>query len=75
VGDGEPFPKEWSERIDEATPGSYALYPGDGYMIHGTPWQHSLGRPVTPGRMTLPRVVRSLLWGRPLASSVTLLHG
>ena len=53
VEEGEPLPKKWSERIDEATLGAYALYLGDGYMIHGTLYQRYLGRPVTHGCIRL----------------------
>ena len=53
VEEGEPLPKKWSERIDEATLGEYALYLGDGYMIHGTLYQRYLGRPVTHGCIRL----------------------
>lgn len=53
VEEGEPLPKRWSERIDEATLGAFALYLGDGYMIHGTLYQRYLGRPVTHGCIRL----------------------
>ncbi len=53
VEEGEPLPRKWSERIDEATLGEYALYLGDGYMIHGTLYQRYLGRPVTHGCIRL----------------------
>ncbi len=53
VEEGEPLPRKWSERIDEATLGAYALYLGDGYMIHGTLYQRYLGRPVTHGCIRL----------------------
>lgn len=53
VEEGEPLPKRWSERIDRVTLGNYALYLGDGYMIHGTLYQRYLGRPVTHGCIRL----------------------
>ena len=53
VEEGEPLPKRWSERIDRVTLGDYALYLGDGYMIHGTLYQRYLGRPVTHGCIRL----------------------
>lgn len=53
VEEGAPLPKRWSERIDRVTLGDYALYLGDGYMIHGTLYQRYLGRPVTHGCIRL----------------------
>lgn len=50
---GEPPPARWSDRIDTATLGDYALYLGDGYMIHGTLYQRYLGRNVTHGCVRL----------------------
>jgi hypothetical protein len=44
--------RNWSDRIDKASLGDYALYLGDGYMIHGTLYQRYLGR-VTHGCIRL----------------------
>ena len=53
IEEGEDLPKKWSDRIDTATLGAYALYLGDGYMIHGTLYQRYLGRNVTHGCVRL----------------------
>lgn len=53
IEEGEDLPKKWSDRIDTATLGDYALYLGDGYMIHGTLYQRYLGRNVTHGCVRL----------------------
>lgn len=53
IEEGEDLPKNWSDRIDTATLGDYALYLGDGYMIHGTLYQRYLGRNVTHGCVRL----------------------
>lgn len=49
VEEGKPLPERWSERRDYDTLGDYALYFGDGYMIHGTLYQRYLGRSITHG--------------------------
>jgi L,D-transpeptidase YbiS len=49
VENGEPMPRNWRDRIDCAALGDYALYLGDGYMIHGTLYERSLGLSVTHG--------------------------
>jgi len=53
VESGEPLPARWSDRIDDASLGDFALYLGDGYMIHGTLYQRYLGRNVTHGCVRL----------------------
>ena len=53
VEEGKPVPDKWSERRDPNTLGDYALYIGDGYMIHGTLYQRYLGRSVTHGCVRL----------------------
>ncbi len=42
-------PKDPSERFDNMSLGDYALYIGDGYIIHGTLFKSLLGRRVTHG--------------------------
>jgi hypothetical protein len=42
-------PKDPNFRFDDFSLGDYALYMGDGYIIHGTVFQTLLGRPVTHG--------------------------
>jgi L,D-transpeptidase YbiS len=53
VEEGKPVPGNWSERRDYDTLGEYALYLGDGYMIHGTLYQRYLGRAITHGCVRL----------------------
>jgi len=53
VEDGIPIPKSAAERVDTYSLGAYALYLGDGYLIHGTLYQRLLGRSVTHGCVRL----------------------
>lgn len=53
IEEGEPIPKDARERIDDYSLGDYALYLGDGYLIHGTLYQRLLGRSVTHGCVRL----------------------
>lgn len=46
---GEPLPETWSDRIEEGVLGEYALDLGDGYLIHGSLFERSLGLHVTHG--------------------------
>jgi lipoprotein-anchoring transpeptidase ErfK/SrfK len=49
----DPAKTPWSDRIDKNTLGDFALYLGDGYMIHGTLYQRYLGYNVTHGCIRL----------------------
>lgn len=53
VEKGEPLPRKDSDRIEYGMLGAYALYMGDGYMIHGTLYERLLGRGVTHGCVRL----------------------
>ncbi len=53
VEEGVPIPKNRRERYDDVSLGDYALYLGDGYLIHGTIFQTLLGTPVTHGCIRL----------------------
>jgi L,D-transpeptidase YbiS len=53
VEEGKPVPQSWAERRDYDTLGDYALYFGNGYMIHGTLYQRYLGRSITHGCVRL----------------------
>jgi L,D-transpeptidase catalytic domain len=71
VEEGKPVPEKWSERRDPNTLGDYALYLGDGYMIHGTLYQRYLGQSVTHGCVRLgdadlERVFRMTPVGAPV---------
>jgi lipoprotein-anchoring transpeptidase ErfK/SrfK len=49
VEEGLVPPKDPGERTDDFSLGEYALYLGDGYLIHGTLFQSLLGTSVTHG--------------------------
>ena len=51
--EGLPIPKDPKKRLDPYALGRYALYFGDGYLIHGTLYQRLLGRSVTHGCIRL----------------------
>jgi L,D-transpeptidase YbiS len=53
IEEGQPLPKSAAERVDDFSLGEYALYLGDGYIIHGTLYQRLLGRSVTHGCVRL----------------------
>ena len=53
VEEGLPIPDDPSERIEYGVLGEYALYFGNGYMIHGTLYERLLGRSVTHGCIRL----------------------
>jgi len=53
VEEGKPIPSDPAERTDNFSLGEYALYLGDGYLIHGTLYQRLLGRSVTHGCIRL----------------------
>jgi len=53
IEDGYLPPKDASERFDNQSLGDYALYIGDGYIIHGTLFKSLLGRRVTHGCIRL----------------------
>ena len=55
VEEGEPIPKDPGERLEYGSLGEYALYFGNGYMIHGTLYERLLGRPVSHGCIRLGR--------------------
>lgn len=53
IEEGQLPPKDPNERFDNVSLGDYALYMGDGYIIHGTLFQSLLGRRVTHGCIRL----------------------
>jgi L,D-transpeptidase ErfK/SrfK len=55
VEDGEPIPKDPGDRLEYGSLGAYALYFGNGYMIHGTLYERLLGRPASHGCIRLGR--------------------
>jgi len=69
--EGKPLPRSAGERIEYGMLGEYALYFGNGYMIHGTLYENLLGRNVTHGcirlgRDDLRRVYRECPLGTPI---------
>lgn len=68
IEEGQPIPKDYSERIEPGMLGEYALDLGGGYFIHGTLYERLLGRNVTHGcirvgREDLRLVVKTLKIG------------
>jgi L,D-transpeptidase YbiS len=55
VEENEPIPANPADRMEYGSLGEYALYLGDGYMIHGTLYERLLGRSVTHGCIRLGR--------------------
>lgn len=71
VEEGKPPPSDPGERIEYGVLGEYALYIGDGYMLHGTLYERLLGRSVTHGCIRLGRddlraIYRSSPVGTPI---------
>lgn len=64
VEEGKPVPKKADDRLEYGVLGEYALYFGDGYMIHGTLYQRLLGRSVTHGCIRLGREDLRTLWAK-----------
>ncbi len=69
--EGKPLPRSADERIEYGMLGEYALYFGNGYMIHGTLYENLLGRSVTHGcirlgRDDLRRIYRECPIGTPI---------
>jgi hypothetical protein len=55
VEESQPVPRDPADRLEYGSLGEYALYLGDGYMIHGTLYERLLGRSVTHGCIRLGR--------------------
>jgi L,D-transpeptidase YbiS len=55
VEDGKPIPIDPGERIEPGSLGEYALYFGNGYMIHGTLYERFLRRSVSHGCIRVGR--------------------
>lgn len=62
VEEGKPIPKNPQDRFESGTLGEYALYLGDGYMIHGTLYTRLLGRNVTHGCIRLGKEDLRAVW-------------
>jgi L,D-transpeptidase YbiS len=71
VEEGEPIPKDPGERMEYGSLGEYALYFGNGYMIHGTLYERLLGRPVSHGCIRLGKEpLREVYRAAPLGTPV-----
>ncbi len=68
----EPFPKNYSDRVEEGMLGEYALdLDSPGYMIHGTLYERLIGRNVTHGCVRVGRDDLRILWKKvPIGSTV-----
>jgi L,D-transpeptidase YbiS len=71
VEEGKPIPTNPDDRFAPGELGEYALYFGNGYMIHGTLYERLLGRSVTHGCIRLGRedlreVYRAAAIGTPI---------
>lgn len=53
--EGKEIPRNANERFEYGVLGEYALYFGDGYMIHGTLYERLLGRSVSHGCIRVGR--------------------
>jgi len=62
VEEGEPIPMDLAERFDYGSLGEYALYFGNGYMIHGTLYERLLGRAVSHGCIRVGRDDLRKVW-------------
>lgn len=62
VEEGERIPTNPADRLDYGTLGEYALYFGDGFMIHGTLYERLLGRAVSHGCIRVGRDDLRKVW-------------
>jgi L,D-transpeptidase YbiS len=71
IEEGKPLPRNQSERFEYGTLGEYALYFGNGYMIHGTLYERLLGRNVTHGCIRLGRQdLRTVFQSAPIGTPI-----
>jgi L,D-transpeptidase ErfK/SrfK len=62
VEDGEPIPTRSADRLETGSLGEYALYFGNGFMIHGTLYERLLGRAVSHGCIRVGRDDLRKVW-------------
>jgi L,D-transpeptidase ErfK/SrfK len=62
VEDGQPIPTNPADRFESGSLGEYALYFGNGYMIHGTLYERLLGRAVSHGCIRVGRNDLRQVW-------------
>jgi L,D-transpeptidase YbiS len=62
VEERQPIPKNPAERLEYGSLGEYALYFGNGFMIHGTLYERLLGRAVSHGCIRVGRDDLRKVW-------------
>ena len=62
VEEGQPIPKNEADRYESGSLGEYALYFGNGFMIHGTLYERLLGRAVSHGCIRVGREDLRTVW-------------
>jgi len=62
VEDGQPIPTNPADRFESGSLGEFALYFGNGYMIHGTLYERLLGRAVSHGCIRVGRDDLRKVW-------------
>jgi L,D-transpeptidase YbiS len=62
VEEGQPIPTSPADRLETGSLGEYALYFGNGYMIHGTLYERLLGRAVSHGCIRVGRDDLRKVW-------------
>ncbi|MGA9750555.1 MAG: L,D-transpeptidase [Acidobacteriota bacterium] len=74
IESGEPFPRNYADRVQEGMLGEYALDLGggpSGYMIHGTLYTRLLGRNVSHGCVRVGRDDLRIIWQKvPVGATV-----
>ena len=71
VEEGQAIPRTPGDRLEYGSLGEYALYFGNGYMIHGTLYERLLGRPVSHGCIRLGKdPLREVYRSAPLGTPV-----
>jgi L,D-transpeptidase YbiS len=74
VEEGRVPPEDPAERTDDVSLGDYALYLGDGYLIHGTLFQSLLGTNVTHGCVRVGDADLEYLYRHVPVGTKVLLH-
>jgi L,D-transpeptidase ErfK/SrfK len=62
IEDGQPIPTSAADRLESGSLGEYALYFGNGFMIHGTLYERLLGRAVSHGCIRVGRDDLRKVW-------------
>jgi L,D-transpeptidase YbiS len=62
VEDGLPIPTNPADRLESGSLGEFALYFGNGYLIHGTLYERLLGRAVSHGCIRVGRSDLRKVW-------------